>query len=374
MKTKITFGVIAILFAASYTSGQITITNATFPAEGDTLKTATDNTPDGVMITAPGGPYTWDFSMLNSDSKLTTVFQNASAGMASASYPNADLVVIGEAGGETYYQSTATAFRNLGISGSDILGGFMLDADLKFVPPLQERNAPLDYPSVSNTASNLAFTLALSSLPDGILDSLGFPSGLVDSIRIKLTIARADFVDAYGTLAIPGGTYDVLRSKRTDYTDMRIEVLTFLGWQDVTNLLPIDGFGRDTTISYHFINDVEKEPIAVASMDSTGMVATAVDFKDNGVTSAVEIIRPTIADIVVYPNPARTDAVLSFTNLDNGLYTLCLYNTFGVKLLNQNVSSGFEKIPIASFTSGMYLYHLFNHKGQLVASGKLVKI
>ena len=38
----------AFLFGALWLSAQITVTNATFPTIGDTLKTVTDFTPSGI--------------------------------------------------------------------------------------------------------------------------------------------------------------------------------------------------------------------------------------------------------------------------------------------------------------------------------------
>ena len=366
---------IIILCVAQMVSSQITITNSTFTAAGDTLKTAVDNSPDDIVITEAGGPFTWDYGILSASSRTSTVFQEASDGMASANFPEAELVVIIDGGAETYYDVTNTAFSILGISGGDFLEGFPLDLDLKFVPPLQERTAPLDYPSVVNSETSLTIAISLDDLPDGILDSLGIPSGFIDSIGIKLITTRGDFVDAFGTLMIPGGTYDVLRQKRTDYTDTRLEVYnSLLGWQDVTDLLPIDGFGQDTTISYQFLSNTEKEPIAVVTMDSTGLIPVFVDYKDNGVTSSVKDIDNKLGDVLVYPNPVVDQTTISFTNSDHGQFTFRLYNPNGIAILTKDVSSGNEYVSMEEFSAGMYTYQIMDSLGRIVHSGKLVKV
>ncbi len=368
-------GALMILCMTHLAVSQITITNATFPVAGDTLKTATDNSPDGIVITAPGGPLTWDFSMLTADDRSTTAFQLAADGMASASYPQAELVVIIGAGAETYYDVTATAFSNLGISGSEILSGFPLDADLKFVPPLKERRAPVEYPSVENSQAALSLAIPISALPGGVLDSLGIPSGFIDSIGVRLTTSRADFVDAYGTLSIPGGTYAVLRQKRTDYTDTRLEVYNaLLGWQDITDLVGLDGFGKDTTISYQFLSDTEKEPIAVVTMDSSGVEPAFVDYKDNGVTSAARDIVYALNDFQVFPNPVVDATTFSFKNIKAETYTLHVFNASGMVISKKDVTSGFETISMADQSVGVYTYQILNNKGIIVAGGKLVKV
>jgi hypothetical protein len=369
------FVAIAFLSLTNLVTGQITITDATFPAAGDTLNTATDNSPEGIVITGAGGPFTWDYSSLNADAKLSTPFRPAAEGMAFASYPTAELVVILDAGAETYYDVSSTAFSNLGISGSEILSGFPLDADLKFVPPLKERVAPLSYPAVNNSESSLTIAIPLSALPGDLLDSLGIPTGFIDSIGVKLTITRTDFVDAFGTLSIPGGTYDVLRQKRTDYSDTRLEVYnSLLGWQDVTDLLPIDGFGQDTTISYEFLSNTEKEPIAIITMDSTGLLPSFADFKDNGVTSAIENPVIALSAVSVYPNPVSDLTTISFKPESAERYTLRLFDANGSVVLSKDVSSGFEQFSMSSYSAGAYTYQIYNGNGQVMASGKLIKI
>jgi dihydroorotate dehydrogenase len=50
-------------------------------------------------------------------------------------------------------------------------------------------------------------------------------------------------VDGYGTCQIPGGTYPVLRQKRTDYTTTALDVLVpFLGWVDLSTIIGGGGF------------------------------------------------------------------------------------------------------------------------------------
>ena len=356
-------------------NGQITITNATFPAAGDTLKTASDLSPAGVLIPPAGGPFSLDYTTLQADNRIQSAFQPASEGMAFSSYPQAELVVILDAGAETYYDVTANAFSNLGFSGAEILSGLPLDANLKFVPPLKERQAPIDYPSLFNSESALSIAIPLSELPDGILDSFGIPSGLIDSIGVQLTTSRADFTDAFGTLTIPGGTYDVLRMKRTDYSDTRLRVYNaLLGWQDITDLFPVPGFGQDTTIAYLYINNVEKEPIAVVTMDSTGLVPVEVEFKDNGITSQTADAAYTENDIKLYPNPVMDRMMISFQKQMPESCTLYIYDAAGRLVWVQKNLEHHDVISFAIQPEGIYTYNIFDHRGNQVIGGQFLKI
>ena len=71
---------------------QITITNAVFPAVGDTLYYALDDQPANLVMTAPGGGQQWDFTNLQPSFTWEEVFQEASTGTVSGSFPSADLV------------------------------------------------------------------------------------------------------------------------------------------------------------------------------------------------------------------------------------------------------------------------------------------
>lgn len=368
-------GVLLLLCLHISLDAQITITNATFPAAGDTLKTASDLSPEGVMIPAAGGPFSLNYSTLQADTRSQSVFQPASAGMAFGSFPQAELVVILDAGAETYYDVSATAFSNLGFSSAEVLTGIPFDANLKFIPPLKERQAPIDYPSLFNNESALSIAIPLADLPDGILDSFGIPSGLVDSIGVQLTTTRADFTDAFGTLTIPGGTYDVLRIKRTDYSDTRLRVYNaLLGWQDITDLFPVPGFGQDTTISYHYINDVEKEPIAVVTMDSTGMVPVQVEFKDNGITNHTADAGYTEIDIILYPNPVVDQITISFQQPVSKACILHIYDATGRLVLVKRNLEHLEEIPFAEQAEGFYAYHIFDQNGKHIAGGQFLKV
>jgi len=370
----IQLGIVALGLTFSL-SAQITITNAIFPVAGDSLKIANDLNPVNITVTAAGGPYIWDYSTLNPTSRGVEVFHPASEGTNFATFPSAELVGNGQFGAETYFDVTTTAFSVLGASGGDLGGGGLpISTDLIFTPPLVQIHAPLSFPNVFSGSSSFNFAIAVADLPGGILDSLGVPTGLFDSIRIKLTIERNDFVDAYGTVKIPGGTYDALRIKRTDNSNTRLEIhVPFLGWQDVTDLLGAGGFGMDTTITYNFLSNTAKEPIAVLTMDSTGTVVQQVDYKDNGLPSAVEPVLQNLAQVVASPNPATDNATFTLHNVEPGHYRLCFLDINGNVLLTKSINAVSELVNLQSLSNGIYVYQLLDSKSRILATGKVVK-
>ncbi len=369
---------IILAFVASnvWLYAQITVTSATFPVVGDTLKIATDLNPDGVTITAPGGPATWDFTGLAATLKSKTTFQAATEGSAFADFPTAELVTIGSGGqGETYYDVTSTAFNNLGFYGSDPTGGLPIQTAFKFTPPVPERRAPLKFIDNFMAETSLNIALPIDSTLGALLAQLGVPAGLADSLRIRVTASRNELVDAYGTLTIPGGTYDVLREKSTEYRDTHLDIHTFFGWIDVTAQAGADaGLGQDTTIAYNFISNTEKEYIAVVTMDNAGTTVQQVEYKDNGVLSGNNDVLATKPEVLVSPNPTANIAVFELKNFAPGNYSLRLLDGLGREVFMKKIGAGAESVSLESLAQGTYFYQIFDEKNRVQATGKLLKI
>jgi hypothetical protein len=374
MNQKSSFILSFLLFATIWGSAQITVTNATFPAAGDSLKTATDLAPQNLVMTPSGGGQTWDFSALNPSTRLVTVFQPAAAGSASANFPGAELVTISDVGAEIYYDVSATAFSVLGISGEGLGGGFPIEADFRYSPPLVEREAPLNFFDVDNYSSSATISLPTSAIPGAIFDSLGIPTGLFDSIRVRITVNRLAIVDGFGTLTIPGGTYDVLRQKRTDYTSTGVDVHTFLGWVDIGTILGDFAFPTDTTITFNFLSNTAKEPIAVVTVDSTELVAAQVVYKDNGIPSAINPVTGKTIAVVLSPNPAIDQVTIELKNILPGKYTLRMFDSNGKRVLTKELTSDREVISIETLNGGIYFYNVIDARGQVVGTGKVMKV
>lgn len=368
--------IIFLLMAAVGLQAQITVTSATFPVAGDTLKTATDLNPDGVTITAPGGPATWDFTGLAPTLKSETVFRAASEGSAYADFPNATLFSVGAGGqAETYYGVSSTNFDNLGFFGSDPTGGLPVQTAFMFSPPVPERRAPVNFIDNHLAETSLNIALPIDSVLGALLAQLGVPAGLADSIRIRVTASRYDLVDAYGSLTIPGGTYDVLREKRTEYRQTNLDIHTFLGWIDVTAQAGAGaGLGADTLVTYNFISNTEKEAIAVVQVDNSGSVVEQVEYKDNNVVSSSGEVASARPEVLVSPNPASSEVVFSLKNAAAGSYTLRLMDARGKLVLVKKLPQGESPVSLQGMGSGMYFYQVLDEKNRAAASGKLLKI
>ena len=376
MKKHLLLPVLAFILIPAL-HAQIVITNATFPAAGDTLKTVTDDTPPAsVSITPPGGPYTWDFSQLDGTFTQEEVYANASEGTGFANFPGATLYTNNQVT-ETYYTNDAGTFSVLGFNGQVPAGGFPIEAVIKYSPAFIERRAPLQFFDIHSNATGLLIPFAVADLPSEIVDSLGVLTGLADSIRIRISINNIQVVDAFGTLAIPGGTYDVLRQKVTTYQEARFDVHTFLGWLDVTEQIlqaGIPGFGVDTSYTHAFLSNDAKEPIAVVST-SDGLNVTSVTYKNNGVTSSSEDISNNQHTMVrMSPNPAFSETTFDLQHIPDGQYQLTIFDMQGARLFSEKITAPSATISLDDLAAGTYMCILTQDvDGKHIWSGQLVK-
>lgn len=366
------------LLIAFALQAQISITDAYFPQEGDTLKTAFDGMPSGITINPVGGSIDqdWNFNSVQGMSR-EIIYRSAAEGEASAEFPSADLFVPLEPVGETYYKKTATTFELVGYQGLDPANlGISLVVHLN--PALIERRAPLNFLDFGNSNAAVLIPFASEDIPGGILDSLPITP---DSIRLRIAIERTSIVDGWGTLTIPGGTYDVLREKQIEERETLMDVKIGIGplsqWIDVTDLIAgFDFLGKDTITTYSFYNNAEKEAIAIVTVDNLDNdMVDAVEYKDNGIQTSIRYVDTGKPDLVAYPNPAIDDVRIDFFNLPSSTYTLKIYNILGIVVWEKKYAiSGdrSEKINLTNLRKGTYLYSLISDNGKIISTKRLM--
>lgn len=362
------------LFLASMVQAQITVTSAYFPAIGDTLKTGTDNLPSGIDLGNPGGPQTWNFSSLQAPFTNNTAYLNAEDGGAFSSFLSSDLMVELPGQSEAYYNLTANKLEYLGYYGTDPIG-LGINLVVRYSPPLVERRAPLNYQNVYESTANLLLPFSADDIPGGFLDSLPISP---DSFRIRVNIVRSDEVDAFGTLIIPNGSYEVLRVKRIDVNQTRLDAkLPFISWQDVTDLIPENPLlGELTTQSYFYYSNQSKEPIAVVTVNPDTGAPTRVEYKvgDEVINSSFALSNQQ-PSLMAFPNPSYGDVRFDFQNLRPGNYTIKIYNILGQEVWEKDIwVSGVKsyRADLGSLRKGTYLYSLVDSRGKTLATKRLM--
>lgn len=377
---RITLAVLFFLAALLNAFGQITITNAVFPKVGDTLYSAVDVNPEGIMITAPGPDQRWMYDRLMSQERLTAEVRDARDGGAYAAFPNADQVIDLGTGAERYYRVLNDRIEELGYRGIDpIFNAVELLAF--YQQPYIIQRAPINFEDANMMQSVLVIPYAYDELPDSITSQFPLPIS-PDSVRLKVTIDRTDEVDAWGSMEIPAGQYDVLREKRTEIRRSAVEakIIGLGGWFDITQtlvtLLPDPGvLDNDTLVTYNYFSNTSKEPIAVVSLDNAGE-PFRVDFKTTGGGTTPVYSQPLgNVDIHVSPNPTLGRCVFEFENLPAGEYSLQIINIVGVKIWERRFDA-YGTISLAEDLSGLrkgtYLYSLKTDKGATLKTKRLI--
>jgi hypothetical protein len=358
-------------------AAQITVSNLAFPGVGDTLRYQNDANPPVLNLgTAGGGNQIWDFTALQGGPTQTTVYRDAASGSSFAQFPNAGLRTVAQ-GVETYFRKTASVFENLGTSGADQLN-LGLNTSVRYQPPLPLRRAPMSFFDIHNFETNLTYSVPTGDLADSLLGNLG---GLFDSIRIRIHTSRLDVVDAWGVCKIPGGQFDVLREKRTEISETAIDIHSFLGWTDLGGLLGGSGggllgaIGKDTTIALHFFNDVEKEEIAVLTLNNAGAEVRSARFKHIPLVSATTALNEE-ARIKCSPNPTSSAMELQWDMLKSGDYRLLICDFTGKTVLNQAArmpQSGNMTLDLSHVPAGILTLRILDQNGKPLVVSKLIK-
>ncbi len=368
--------VLSLLFVF-VSQAQITITDAYFPQAGDTLKTAFDGMPSGIVVNPSGGStdQTWDFNSVQGVPRQT-IYRPASEGDATAEYPNADLFVPLDPVGETYYKITASTFELIGYQGLDP-ANLGINIQVHLDPTLLERRAPLNFIDFGVSHSAIILPFSADVIPGGILDSLPIQP---DSIRLRITIDRSNIVDGWGTVTIPGGTYDVLREKQIEEQEILLDVKVGLGqfsfWIEDVSIPGLDFLGKDTITTYTFYSNSEKEAIAIVTVDNQNNdIVNTVEYKDNGIQTNIRYVNTGRPDLIAYPNPAIDEVRIDFFNLPASNYTLKIYNILGIVVWEKKYSlSGNQnqKISLTALRKGTYLYSLVSDNGKIISTKRLM--
>ena len=365
-----------LIFICFPSFGQITLTTDYFPAAGDTLRVATAVDPN-IDLLSPGGDVTWDFTSLVGP-VFESVLLDPSEGIAFSSFSEAT-VLTGQVGvGEQYFKTTATTYESLGFSGADPIG-IGLDVIFRNEPPLVERRAPLNYPDLNTSTSSVSVPFAWADLPSIVTDSLGTLPITPDSIGIEVITDRVENIDAWGTVQLPMGDYEVLRLRRRTITDTRLKAFVpIFGWTDVTDLVPNEFLGKDTTLSYRFYNNDIKEEIAIINVNPIDEEILNVRFKSDNSTTSLIKLHTGQPNIQAYPNPAIHSVRFDVVNMPAGKYHLKMFNILGTQVWDETYRLDNQRdtisIDLYTFKKGTYLYSLIDEYGTPIVTRRLMII
>ncbi|THH40612.1 T9SS type A sorting domain-containing protein [Neolewinella litorea] len=374
--------ILTLLLLLAFTatlSGQIVLTDAYFPVAGDTLRYNTTEEVSTVVLLDPGADRQWDFGTLSAGAEADQV---VTAVAGDPRFTNASLSIEVDSATVGLFQVTPDAYSLIGIRGSlDVLPGYTFEAPVS--PARPERRAPLSYQDNFDLNTTITLTVATDSLPTSAREQFGNVLNGVDSIRIISRSAREDVVDAYGTLTLNGQTYAVLRERRTEVLNNRIEIkIGALPYTDVTSLVApqvpefSEFFGlQPPQTTYYFWSDTEKEAIATVAVDEDGN-PEGITYIRSDATSSVGDPFLHQARIHLYPNPASRFATIELEGLDAGTYTLRVVNVLGRQVATQQFfPTGFSArvdLDVSRLPRGTYLYSITNERGRTLTTQRLL--
>ncbi len=363
MKQPLLFCLV-LFMSLGFIKAQPVITNEVFPQIGDSISYAIDNSPENIQLTASGEAQVWDYSSLKSDFFVQQIFETPDSGVGFSLFPEATLLSRIAQNVESYWRVTDNQIELLGAYGEDPIGlGVIFSSP--FVPPLVEISTPLNYLDTLEYSSSFVVPFATENLPDTIVAMLPIAP---DSFRIRTNIQRLDIVDAWGSLQLPEETFEVLRQKRLEIANIRVDAkIIFLGWQDVTEaIIPLlmgSQLQSDSLLTYRFLSNEAKEPVLICSMDSTGQSIASAQFKSRLIPTDVEEEVSPVAHLSVFPNPASDFIQIDIREVPTGQYSLQLFHYNGQMIHQERFwMSGHttQRLSVNGLEPGFYIGILKN--------------
>ena len=370
---------VALAFPLATLTAQVTLTDAYFPLAGDTLRTdvADSMFAADLDIGLPGADQAYYFGdPIIVEGRSRAVVATDSAGP----FPAAD-VLIATDNLVSYYQSTATGFDLVGVIAEvPFLDSFVVNQAV--TPARSVRRAPLSYLDEFTAETSNQVTISPDSLPAEALELLGTAVNNVDSLRITTISNRTDLVDGWGTARLGDNFYPVLREKRTENVNIRVEAkVSSLPFIDVTGtvqeLAPEFAalIGEQPTVTtYFYWNAESKEPIAEITQAADGSITNAV-FKR--VLTATSTRGPALnrAEMKVFPNPAVDVVTFQVDRLERGTYHLAVISSLGRTVFRQEFTPFGDQtqltLEVGNLPAGLYLCNLRNAGGRSLGTKML---
>lgn len=335
------------------TFGQILITNSDLAPVGTSVFLAYDTLPGPAIVPGESGAdRTWDFTNLNVHQLDTFRMVLPAATPYASEYPNANFASISRESDTTAVFSYM--IRNddrLSSTGTAIQGG---DEAL-----LLMHNEPdeilLDFPVSYGDSYNENYITNI------IMES---PEPGADSVWLKTDVEKTTHVDAWGSLTIPLGTYNVLRQRVDELRYDSIFVMIFGNWMFISA-------SQDSATYYSWWTNNTSIGFNLVAMDvdySSGEVG-GVTFMHN---TPVGLIHNNKLEANFFPNPFKDILNIEFLTEYNG--NLILADQTARIILTKRINGQDHlQLNLSELPVGLYLYYLKSISGKTLGSAKLLK-
>jgi hypothetical protein len=289
---------ITSLFSTAFLNAQITITDNDMVGAGDTVRVSFAATTNNVDHTLTGTNYLWDFStlvptaqqLLEYDAPVAIPFNFlASVQVVNPSPDSIPFIGAIPADFTDYFKNSSSSYRQIGLSFT--------------YAPLGNFSVPVIYSS-----SDYIYRFPLD-YGDSDSSDAAYSFSIPNTLAFGQTIHRVNYVDGWGTLVTPFGTFQTLRVK------------SIVDRVDTIGIDSVNGFttARPQEIEYKWL--ATNKMIPVLEVDAqilfNNEVVTNVVYQDSIRDSVFfigvnEPVRP-LALHQVFPNPATNSTTLLYT-------------------------------------------------------------
>ncbi len=347
------FFTLTLLALTILSYGQIVITNDDIAPVGTTIFMANDTVPaDEIVPGDAGADKSWDFINVVAHTIDTMDFVMPASTPYADEFPASNFAIDNSSEQDStdlyfYMTRNSDKMASLGFVGESPGGVFIW----KVTP----EDVILDFPvTYQNSYSENYTEVAVFSSPQ--------PGA--DSVRLKNTTSKQTDVDAWGTLSIPMGTFDVLRQRIDEVTTDSVFVLIGGNWLFISRT-------QDSTTSYSWWTDdaaVGFQLFGIEIDKSNGEI-TDVSFMSG---TTVGVADHPIVESRAYPNPVTDVLNIEFEKPVSG--ELVLLNQLGQQLRYKQLSSaGRVSLDLSQLPKGIYFYRVGNNAGEIIANGKIIK-
>ncbi len=341
-KMKRSFLWFVSLFLISSLHAQVVIDNSSMPVPGDTIRRHTTNTVNSIDYTLTGSSYTWDFSSLHSPNSTIDTFVNVLSTpilynvafsnpfdqehLATVAFKQTmqNIPMLQISDGYSFMKNSSSQYAQVGV-GVKISG---VAVPMKFDNPEILYHFPVTFGARDSSDSEYHASIT------------GF--GYYGESR-----HRVNFVDGWGTLYLPGDTFDVVRVKSVvKYTD--------------SLFLDTIGFGFNfprTETEYKWLTPGHHEPVLLITKQNNFITVkyyTILPF-DFGIEA-----NNGNQGIQIYPNPATDKlTVILPENLSENLLTV---TDITGKEVYQKLCKNTDKtdVPLSDLEKGLYFIRISN--------------
>lgn len=345
--------IIILCYGILSMQAQDTLRSPDFADVGESFVMSIGSAFPGMNTASTGANFSWDFSLLGRTSqRIDTVFSpwetdsllafvyvnipiNSNRANQAMRGKNFALGIVGLNNVYDYFYKSTTDFSQPGFGA--VVNGTPLPI------PYSSRDFIYRFPLTYNSkdSSEFGYEVDLSS-------TLG--------LYYKVEKKRNNFVDGWGTLITPYGTFDALRIKSTiiEIDSVFIDTLG-MGVK----------FPPVTTVEYKWLAHNSGLPLLQINTSGTGQVSQIV-YQDSAHFTAVNEIPSAAQDVSLFPNPSYGQFFLKYLLNTNANVQMSMYSITGelVKTFADEMNFAGENIKMfdvsnEGLSEGNYILKIF---------------